>query len=79
MANKESMSGVLYKGFDYANYHDNTSKRVSTDINEVQLNKTDRFTYQCATDRDYENHLIKDATRYELPKVTLLVVNSRKI
>lgn len=79
MANKESMSGILYKGFEYDNHHDNTSKWVNTKIEDATLRKTDRFTYQCATDRDYENHLIKDATRYELPKVTLLVVNSRKI
>ncbi len=70
----ESKSNVLYKGFTWGNYHTQTKQWTKSIYDEdVEFVRTENFTYQCNTDKDYENHLVKERTRYAEPKITLLV------
>ena len=70
----ESKSNVLYKGFTWGNYHTQTKQWTKSIYDEdVKFERTEGFTYQCATDRDYEAYLIRKSKDYKEPKITLLV------
>ncbi|MGL4998393.1 MAG: hypothetical protein ACRCZ9_08660 [Fusobacteriaceae bacterium] len=71
----ESKSCKLYEGFSYTNSHDRTDKWLTKSIHDedVVMEKTDRFTYQCKGDTDYEQHLVKISKDYDEKKITVLV------
>jgi hypothetical protein len=77
----ESKSNILYKGFDWSNHHDRSDKwlKIKIDDPSVEWVRTDRFTYQCSTDRDYEKHLSIVDKDYNEVKITKLVVDGERI
>lgn len=76
----ESKSNILYKGFTWGNYCDRSDKWLTKSIydEDVKLERTEHFTYQCNTDRDYEAHLIKKSKDYAEIKITRLVRESKR-
>lgn len=76
----ESKSDVLYKGFTWGNYCDRSDKwlKIKIDDPSVEWVRTDRFTYQCSTDRDYEKHLSVVAKDYKEVEITRLVRESKR-